>query len=129
MEVRFRSFGALVVLLAFTASFAEGVWASMCPPQMDMSGVEADSGNELTPSCGMLADGHENDDAAPPEPGHSDAPVCPFGPVGGVCVPTSLPASGASMALPIPDTAPPTRDGDVGLDILLTAVLFHPPKA
>jgi hypothetical protein len=41
MRTRFRMLAALLALFAFSASFAEQVWASTCAPAADPPGASA----------------------------------------------------------------------------------------
>jgi hypothetical protein len=130
MKCHTRSLGALVALLALTVYFGESVWASMCSPQMQMSGmaeVVDDDAPEHVCTMGM----HDACDAESPDPPHSDMMDCPFGPLGanGSCVALSLPATTAHMEPSFPEGLEPTASADAARDRLLDTALFHPPKA
>jgi hypothetical protein len=142
MKRRTRTLGALMALLAFTAYFAENVWASMCMPgagaEMTMM-AHADAHEGASAGAPDRAAGHvETDDghamageAAPRAPDGTPAPACPLGAgsVGSSCVALSLP--GSSSAFDSRDTlssgvnlSPPGPG-----EILLASALFRPPRA
>ncbi len=130
MRSRFRLFAALLALLAFSAYFAEGVWASMCLPGTDaamnmMAQVDDASGSEMG---GM----HHPSPSVPDDSGssRSDAPPCPFAVAGvGSCVTASLPATGTSVQPLLAAASLVTLSPDAGLDLFLVTTLFHPPRA
>jgi hypothetical protein len=129
MKLRIR-IGGLVALLALTAYFAEGVWASACPPAPAMAGVEEIvEGDADEHTCPMVLD-HASSETGSPEQSRSDSPVCPLGPIGasGSCVAVSLPATTATIALPFPAGALLTLSPDRSRDLLLATALFHPPR-
>ncbi|HEV2131047.1 MAG TPA: hypothetical protein VGR27_08090 [Longimicrobiaceae bacterium] len=130
MQSRFRLFAALLALLAFSAYFAEGVWASMCPPGMEagmnmMAQMDGASGSDMG---GM----HHASPSAPDDSGtsRSGTPPCPFAVAGvGSCVAASLPATGTSVQPLLAATSVVTLSPDAGRDLLLVTTLFHPPRA
>lgn len=123
---RRRTLAALLALVAFTAAFAEQVWASTCDEGMtDMPRTEAMAGMD-----------HGQEHGSTPAPAPDDErrePECPLAAalaLTGGCTITFQPATGltspqvfaaaTSAALPASD--------DV-LDLLPAAPPFHPPKA
>lgn len=120
MNRRLRLLGALVALLAFSAYFAEGVWASVCMPGMD----DAAAAHATDAHAGMNHGAPSPSDDAP-------APDCPLGMtgMGSSCVAVSLPSA---VEVPAPavesSTAALTSADDVH-DSLLTASHFRPPRA
>ncbi len=128
MKIRFRSLAALVALIALSLFWVEGLWASMCPTAMEMGGPTAE-----------VADMGPASDACPtgmPLPGdsdggRSDAPHCPFVPVG-----ASYCAVGVPLAADVGTPEVPSSEGaslagspDHAKDLLLAVALFHPPRA
>lgn len=130
MKFRTRSLGALVALLALTVSFAESTWASMCSPQMQMSGMaEVVGDHDAEHSCPMGL--HDACDAESHEQPHSGMMDCPFGPLGAYssCVALSLPAIIMQIDPSFPEGLEPTASADAARDRLPDTALFHPPKA
>jgi hypothetical protein len=131
MKLRIR-FGALMALLALLVYFAEGVWAATCPPTMSMTGVEEVVERDAAEhSCPMAANHTSSGETESPEQSRSEAPVCPFGPVGAgsSCVAASLPATTVRIAPSFPAGSLLTPSPDAARDLILAAALFHPPKA
>jgi hypothetical protein len=134
MKARFRTAGALVALFALSAYFAEGLWASLCAPEMRNSGIEVVAAGE-TPHADCASDAAhapaERDSGQPAEPHGSQPPKCPLGPlgVGGSCVAASLPTAATQMAPSYPEDARLSLSPDRARDLLLAAALFHPPRA
>jgi hypothetical protein len=101
MNRNVRFFGALMALIAFTAYFVEGVWASACPPEMDGMSMAAAGPSDPAPvpragSAGTSGDpdpaaradrgdvaraGHA--DMAPAVPAHRHGSPSPASPVHG----------------------------------------------
>ena len=120
MNRRLRLLGALVALLAFSAYFAEGVWASVCMPGME-DGTAAHA-----------ADAHAGMNHGAPSPSDdAPAPDCPLGMtvMGGSCVAVSLPSSVEVPAPAAESSTAALASGDDGHDSLLTASHFRPPRA
>ena len=120
MNRRLRLAGALVALLALSAYFAEGVWASVCMPGMD------DAAAEHAP------DAHAGmNHGAPSSPDDAPAPDCPLGMtgMGSSCVAVSLPASVDAPAPPVESSSAALTSADDVHDSLLTAGHFRPPRA
>ncbi|HEU0077514.1 MAG TPA: hypothetical protein VFQ76_07675 [Longimicrobiaceae bacterium] len=128
MKPRARLLAALLALFAFSASFAEQVWASACG--RDVAGVPS----SFSPTMGT-AGGHA-DMAVPPGPhgsGHSPAvpghDECPLLALAGGCTLLSLPAAAVVPAASA--RAPEVRISirmDRAPDLLLPSSLFHPPQ-
>jgi hypothetical protein len=127
MRFRFRFLAALFALVALSAYFAEGVWASMCPPETLSAGAEAPMEQD-TNGCPL---GISDAPADPSEQSRSDAPVCPLGPlgVGGSCVAASLPATTAQIPPSLPEGSLLSPSPDSARDLLLALAVFHPPRA
>jgi hypothetical protein len=130
MRSRFRTLAALLALFAFSAYFAEGVWASLCLPG-------AETHVHMTTDAdhhGSHAGGHHHapvqssGDSDSPRP---DAPSCPLGMtgMGSSCVVASLPASTSTIAQAAPEHAEIPLFLDSTHDRLLVASLFRPPRA
>ena len=119
MNRRLRLVGALVALLAFSAYFAEGVWASACMPAMD----DGSAAHAMDTHAGM-------DHGAPPAD-DAPAPECPLGMtlMGGSCVAVSLPASVDVSAPAVESSSAALAAADDVHDSLLTAGHFRPPRA
>lgn len=130
MKFRGRSVGALVALLALTVYFGEAVWASMCSPQMQMSGTAAVFGDDTAEHPCAMSMHHACDTESSEQP-RSDMMDCPFGPLGanGSCVALSLPAATAQMEPSFPEGLDPSSLADAARDRLLDTALFHPPRA
>jgi hypothetical protein len=128
MKPRTRRLAALLALLAFSASLAEGALASACEPPVP--GVSPEAGAAGT------ADGDHGHGSTPspadpaPSPADAAAPSCPLLAVSPGCVALALPATAAEpwASLPADVTrADVSARGLVGL--LSPALLFHPPQA
>lgn len=122
MKPRFRILAALLALLAFSASFAEQVWAGACAPV-------AEAGAHHT-SPAPDADGAHHGAQSPAAPGEPRAPDdCPLRAVAPGCAllllpaPVRVPAAPADaprvVAVPYTD---PSRE------ILLATAFFRPPQ-
>ncbi len=131
MRTRVRFLGALLALLAFSAYFAEGVWAAMCPPGMapDAPAAAEAEGKPHAGHAGMHRSVPEPSDS--PEHSRSDTPPCPFIAVGAgsSCVAVSLPAQGTSLQALLPTAGPVALAPGSAHDLLLASTLFHPPRA
>jgi hypothetical protein len=125
MNRRLRLVGALVALLALSAYFAEGVWASVCMPGME--GTSA----EHAQADAHAAMGHTGHASAGDSRSDSDGPDCPLGMtgMGSSCVALSLPAL-IESSVPAAETAAAAQAFAGNLhDSLLTAGHFRPPRA
>jgi hypothetical protein len=132
MNPRFRFFGALLALLALTAYFAEGLWASMCPPEMPMPAAgEVVEREAAPPDCPMEVTRPSSNPTESSEPPGSHVPACPLGPLGvsGTCVAASLPATVTQLAPFLSGDAQLSFPPDTARELLLAAAFFHPPKA
>jgi hypothetical protein len=127
MMRRFRSFGALVALLAFSAYFAESIWAAACPPD---TGVESGAVAGGHGAAGMPAH-HGGHDPAPAEGDDDAVPLpCPFAAIGASgCVSASLGAAPVTLDAAGSAAAPSLYSNAELLDTLVATVLFHPPRA
>jgi hypothetical protein len=126
MHRRLRLVGALVALMALSAYFAEGVWASMCMPGTD---VETAAHGAMDGHAGMSHAAHAPaDDSSRPD---TEAPDCPLGMagMGSSCVVVSLPASVESPVPAVVTAAVAHAFADSLHDSLLTAAHFRPPRA
>lgn len=154
MNRRLRLVGALVALLAFSAYFAEGVWAAACLPGMeDHASAHASAGmNHDSPDT---SSGHDSPDAHQPHgashasadaaaadaaaaletpaetPNAPDAPRCPLGMtgMGSTCVAASLPALVAAQVPALESSTVVLPAADALHDSLFTASHFRPPRA
>jgi hypothetical protein len=132
MKGRTRVLAALLALFAFSASFAEQVWASTC------AGATAPTGS--APRAAPAAHGDRGCDQEMPMPGsghgeHSRAPAggadCPFQAIApGGCVLLSFPAPAAVL----PDFSPTIHArvipaAQAAPDLLLASPHFRPPQA
>lgn len=122
MNRRLRLVGALVALLAFSAYFAEGVWASVCMPGMD----------DAAAAHAHAMDAHADMNHGAPSPSdEAPAPDCPLGmtSMGSSCVAVSLPSSVEVPAPAVESITAAVTSGDDIHDSLLTASHFRPPRA
>ena len=128
MQIRFRSMAALVALLTLSLFWAESIWASMCPPDMEMGGPAAVMGEMGQPegSCPMGAPTPERSDDGP-----SKAPHCPFVPAGASSCTVGVPfvANVRLADAPSGEHALLLASSDHAKDLLLAIALFHPPRA
>lgn len=131
---RFRLLFALLALLSFSVSFAEAVWASMCPPMeapASMVGMEEMSGMMSMPGMGMS---QPVDGSSGPSENSRDAkdlPECPFMALGTTgCHTLSIPGSGGAPAsVDTIQLAAGISPTDRMPDLLLAIALFRPPRA
>ena len=127
MKRRIRLLSGLLALLAFTFSFAEGVWAATCVPGMNMDAAEMSVGAPMQMD-GAPAPANAHDEKAPsPE----RAPDCPFGPatsVQGCTVTASLPAKIVAINSPEAERVALSAATTTGSHLLRVTSIFHPPK-
>lgn len=120
MRFRFRFLAALFALLAFSASFAEGVWASTC----------AETG---TPAAHAGMDMPTGDDHAPCDPAPREDPgskdECPFPAIAASgCVVVSLPAVTVQLDIsPVAASVVAVVPASF-VDRLAVSALFRPPQ-
>lgn len=119
---------ALLALTALALSFAEGVWASSCPPGMPMQTATSETASD---GCmvAMSMGGEHSDTESTDNPAD---PHCPFAPLStpGTCIiAASHPAPTPVSDLPSPEGQLLTPSLDQSRDLLLVSRLFHPPKA
>jgi hypothetical protein len=123
MNRRFRFLAALLALVAFSAYFAEGVLAGVCPP-------ESSQHAELTAHAahGPAGESHgPGAHEAPAEGSHQSH--CPFGMGGMTCVAASLPGN-VNVVEPPPSGAEGAFvPQQVTIALLLVRPLYHPPRA
>lgn len=151
MRRRTRLFASGFIALGMTLSLGEAVLASMCAPELGVTGHGAvDATSPRGMSCcrsaamreammprGEGAPGQNSpDDAhgrAVPHPDHDgrDEAPCPFGPVAGApgCTAVaSLPAYVSDDLAPSPESAIAAAFYGMRPDASFTNTLFHPPK-
>jgi hypothetical protein len=120
---RFRTFGALLALFTFSASFAEQVWASTCDGAMRMGS---------TPSHAEAMAGMQHGPAEMPHP-TPRSPECPLAAAlasNGGCIFTYHPAPPPAAAPPQAPSARAVRPAHVDVpDLLFVSPQFRPPKA
>lgn len=134
MNRRLRLLAALLALFAFSAYFAEGVYASLCPPGMDSQSAAAGMTSEHGSQHGHHGALHHSAPSPSDDPGPagSDAPACPLGMAGAggsSCVSVSLPAAAGAMSLTAPIPSAAAVHLDTTHDRLLVAAHFRPPRA
>jgi hypothetical protein len=134
MNRRARTLAGVLTLSALTFSFAETVLASICTPMPEMTGAD-DMGSEMTDAVAdasssdgsdcLLMSGHEERN----DRGERDA-HCPLSPaVGSGCTAVaSLPSPQIAAAPWTAGTFLSRASEDAGPDLLLTHVLFRPPR-
>ena len=128
MRRRTRIFSGLIALVALTFSLAEGVWASTCAPDMDMSHAEM---TMAEPAEG--ATGHDclTDPQHDESPAGEHTPQCPFGPATSTqacAAAASMPARILIIGPPSPEEAAQSQTVDTGPRLLRVISIFHPPK-
>ena len=134
MNRRFRVLAAFVALLAFAASFAEGVWASSsCAAmgQMDgsMDAAEiASMGDQPDSEMGAMSTTGGGAPAVASAPGASATPT-PDCPLLGGCVTLSVPSVEPSVEFSPPGPAMFLSAVEVSPDLLLARSLLRPPRA
>lgn len=125
---RRRTIAALLALLAFTAAFAEQVWASTCDQGMrmpDMPRAEAMAGMHHGQEHGSMPAPAPDDERHPPE-----CPLAAALALTGGCTITYQPATGlASPQLLAAIMSAALHASDDVLDLLPATPPFHPPKA
>ena len=123
MHPRKRFAIGLVLLAAMTFSFVETAAASLCAPMSDMGAT-----GDMQDMPGM-AESPADQEAA----GDEDRPAgdCPYAPAGGgqSCASASLPASGFDLLATRFDVAAELTRTEIEPHLVLTSVLFHPPKS
>lgn len=131
MRIRSRPFVALLALLLLLVTTAEGVWASVCSPEMGgtPSVAAAETPPSPDPGCPMGDTEAQPSHESPRSP--SGAPHCPFLALGGAgsCIPVSLPARSAAWAEPGTYREVLLGATEAAPDLLLVSPPFHPPKA
>jgi hypothetical protein len=129
MRGRLRFLAALLALFAFSAYFAEGVWASLCLPGAESHAMIADNPAEHGSSAGSHHAPAQTSGES--ESAGSDAPPCPLGMTGAgsSCVAVSLPAVVDTMAPALPAHSVVHLLLDSTHDLLLVASHFRPPRA
>ena len=138
MRPRFRVFASFVALVAFSASFAEGVWASTCEGmesmdagQMEEMAVVAPMGMEADHMMAMSMLGNEGDDGAKPGAQESQPRTaqCPLTAAVGSCAVISLPSYEPGMEFVRPVRSIERGISSLAPDLLLAAALLRPPRA
>jgi hypothetical protein len=128
MNRRLRSLAALLALFALSAYIGESVWASTCPPGMEMPATMDDGIQEPGAHPGM----HHVPAPAPgdPDSSPSNEPPCPLGMAGAgsSCVAAPLPAATTTMAHGALAHAATPLFLDSTHDRLLVAAHFRPPR-
>lgn len=126
MTRRTRFIAGLITSLVLVLSLAEGVRASTCTPEMEMSAPSAAASHEMPHDPDCMHGHHDGQD-------RKDAPDdCPFSPAGtaqGCVVAASLPAASAPGLAPSPEGAELFIASGTEPHLLLGSALFHPPKA
>ena len=132
MRTRSRHFAALLALLLLLVTTAEGVWASVCSPEMggtpSVAAVETPSTPD--PGCPMEDTGTKSSHDSTDLP--AGAPHCPFLALGGAagsCIPASLPARSVAWAEPGTHREILLAATEAAPELLLVSPPFHPPKA
>ena len=142
MNRRFRTIGALLALLALSASFAEELWASTCMTDgaMPAAEVAADAAMSDASAGGMSGmDGMVMPTPAAVLPAQSSggaqlsAPAdpmrCPLTIVIGACAATSLPSRCPALLTPMPVQPTLAVREELARELLLVFLLPHPPRA
>lgn len=124
MTVRVRAIAAFSTLLAFSAFFAESVWASTCPPETPIA-AEAHL-QDCAEMTGSGAGEHAPADTQGDR--HTPGSPCPIAAGPGSCV------SVIALAAPVPGAPAPeavqTLCATRGLhDRLAASTIFRPPRA
>jgi hypothetical protein len=128
MHIRFRSLAALFALLALSLFWVEGVWASMCPPEMEIdapAAMSVDVGTDASVCpIGMAVPSSDSDE------NRSEGPHCPLTLGASSCtVGLAFAAETAIPVVPSPEGARLVGSPDHAKDLLLAVALFHPPRA
>lgn len=130
MKPRFRVLAALLALFAFSASFAEGLWASTCAPMdsmASMDGSRASTGHmesEASDAHGQFLEPGSSQRESP-----DSAPSCPLTPIIGGCVAVFPPAPDAALAFVATIHTDPMVVLELAPDLLLVSSLLRPPRA
>jgi hypothetical protein len=126
MKSRFRLLAALLALLAFSATMAEGLWASTCASMDGMGAREIDAGvlhsGHSAPS-GHLQAQPPTDHRPTPDPG------CPLMPVIGACAALFSPATTVAVSFAVTIRGSDLAAPDPVPDLLLVSSLLRPPRA
>ena len=129
MRPRFRVLAALVTLLAFSASFAEGVWASTCMGMGSMDeSVDADGMGDMGSMPSMDSGASHGDGMAAPE-NASETPPCPLTAAIGSCVALSLPACEPAAEFGSASQSAEGAAPAVTPELLFATALLRPPRA
>jgi len=134
MKPRVRVLAALLALFAFTAAFAEQVWASTCAQT-----VMAASASMPEMGAGAAEHPQAGHDQEMPMPGHGQERQSQM-PAGDDCPLRAVAASGCvTFSFPAPDGAVPeftaapsdrmVPTAQATPDLLLVFPRFHPPQA
>lgn len=126
MRTRFRTLAALLALFAFSASFAEQVWASTCAPAaVEQAGHHAAAESHVDGSHGAI----EMPSAPAPHRGPDVPDECPVQALAVGCALLPLPAP--VREAPAPADAPRVLAApytDPSREILLVTAFFRPPQ-
>jgi hypothetical protein len=129
MRTRFRTLAALLALVAFSASFVEQVWASMCAP------AEAPRTEQSAPASHPHGEHGEHGGATMPvdHPGpripSPDGGECPMQAVAAGCALVYLSSPAADAVPPAPHAdARVAPHADASIQLLLASSFFRPPQ-
>jgi hypothetical protein len=128
MKHRTRLIAGIFTFVAMTFAIAEAVWASTCLPGMDMPTAAA----VAEPASPLDDCVHGSHDGGGGENKDRDERHCPFGSVAAAqaCAGLALlPTHGTGSSGPGPDAPSSVFVELAGSDLLLSAALFHPPRA
>ena len=118
-----RALTLFLALFAFSASVAEGVWASTCAA-MEMQ-ANMPGGMDM-PMAGM------GDDHTPDMPNRhsdrSDGPDCPLPTLAAGCLVFSFPAPNVHVVLSAPEGGTTASPPAELIDRIAVSSLFHPPQ-
>jgi hypothetical protein len=128
MKACFRTFAALLALLAFSASFAEGVWASTCGSMGPMTSMSTTSSVHME-TDGSHAPQHHSESATSGHGVSSPAPGCPLIPVLGGCTAVFFPPAETTVAFSATTHAKLLVVLDRTPNLLLVSALLRPPRA
>lgn len=134
-----RLLGASLTLAAFSASFAESVWAATCPPDMEPHAAASAGPTSDHEDTLLHIAGHD----PPPGPRHGErpegpdaptgagepVPPCPVAMVPGQCAPTSLAGTDAAVQLCTTEGVLALAEPPPAHALHLVAPPFHPPQA
>ena len=124
MRPRLRVLSVLFALLAFSASVAEGVWASTCATME----LDAAGGGAMSMPMDGMGDEHSSD--APQQDGApDDERDCPLPALAGSgCIVVSLPSGTIRVDLTTAEDSGVALGGAELSDRLAISNLFHPPQ-